>query len=336
MGGTTTDRDGGLAAGQRPSEPEPGLASDPAGPASLPGPRSQGGRPRVAASYTPLFHAQNDARYLRRGMIRDYQDKYNCRLAVMIDVMQPESVAFFCELLHDAAADQDLHVLLRSPGGDGQVAVRLARTAQAACRRLVVVVPDIAKSAATIYALGAHQIVMGPPSDLGPIDPQILVGGRGYVSAREIISAVDRALADISNRPPTYPLHAALLGTGMVDATTYEFAKSALGETAEIAKQAIGSNPDRTETEIEELSKQVETSLITGSHLHSAVVGAAEARQVGLPVTELGLSSEWWQDIWRIWTRYFTLGPHEFMTVYESEQASQILHHEPSGPSSQS
>jgi len=322
-----------LATGPQSRDPEPGFAGNSTGSGSVPAPRSSGDRQVIAPSYTPLFHAQNDARYLRRGLIRAYQDKYDCRLAVMIDVVRPESVAYFCELVHDSAADRDLHVFLRSAGGDGQVAVRLVRTAQSACRNLVVVVPDIAKSAATIFALGAHRIVMGPPSDLGPIDPQVLVGSRGYVSAKEIISAVDRALTDISNRPPTYPLYAALLGTGNVDATTYEFAKSALGDTAEIAKQAIGSNPDRTEAEAEELFKQVEASLITGSQLHSAVVGAAEARQVGLPVEELGLSSEWWRDIWGIWTRYFTLGPHDFMSIYESEQASQVIDHEPPGPS---
>ena len=59
------------------------------------------------------------------------------------------------------------------------------------------VVPDIAKSAATIFALGADQIVMGSPSDLGPIDPQVLVPDRGYVSAKGVIAAVDDALADV-------------------------------------------------------------------------------------------------------------------------------------------
>lgn len=333
MGGTATGRDGGLATGPQARESEPEHAGDSIGLPNVPAPRSSQERQLVVPNYTPLFHAQNDARYLRRSLIREYQSKYSCRLAVMIDVMQPESVPYFCELLHDAAIGEDLHVFLRSPGGDGQVAVRLVRAAQSACKNLVVVVPDIAKSAATIFALGAHRIVMGPPSDLGPIDPQVLVGSRGYVSAKEIISAVDRALTDISSRPPTYPLYAALLGTGNVDATTYEFAKSALGDTAEIAKQAIGSNPDRSQAEAEELFKQVEAALITSSQLHSAVVGPAEAQQVGLPVVELGLSSEWWQDVWRIWTRYFTLGPHDFMSIYESEHASQVMHHEP--PSSQ-
>jgi hypothetical protein len=69
---------------------------------------------------------------------------------------------------------------------------------------------------------------MGPISDLGPIDPQVFVPDHGYVSAKEIMSAVDRALMDVSERPDSYPLHSALLGMGNVDATLYEFASPRL------------------------------------------------------------------------------------------------------------
>jgi len=196
--------------------------------------------------------------------------------------------------------------------------------AQGACRRFVVVVPDIAKSAATIFALGAHEIIMGPTSDLGPIDPQVLVHGRGYVSAKEIMSAVDRALKDVSERPDSYPLHSALLGMGKVDATLYEFAKSALDRTAEIAKQAISSNADLAGPAVNKLVQKVTDRLITKTHMHSAVIGCAEARQVGLPVTELQIRSAWWQEIWAIWTRYFALGPVDEFRIYESDQASQV------------
>jgi hypothetical protein len=58
--------------------------------------------------------------------------------------------------------------------------------------------------------------------------------------------------------------------------------------------------------------------------MHSAVAGCIEARQVGLPVTELEIQSSHWQDIWAIWARYFALGPIGELRIYESEQASQI------------
>jgi hypothetical protein len=278
----------------------------------------------VGASFTPLFRAQNEDRYLRRGLIQDYQARHNCRLVVMIDLIHPDSVTFFAELLHGAGPDEELHLLLRSAGGDGEVAVRLARMAQACCSKFVVVAPDTAKSAATIFALGADEIIMGPQSDLGPIDPQVLIHDRGYVSAKEVIAAVDKALEDVSERPSTFALHSALLGMGNVDATLYQFALSALDQTSEIARQALSSNPRRTSQAVDALVSAVTEKLITDTRMHSAVVGAAEARGVGLPVNELRHESEWWQEIWAIWTRYFALGVDDKL-IYESAQASQIL-----------
>lgn len=278
----------------------------------------------VAFRYTPLWHAQHEPRYFRRTLIQQYQEKHGCHLAVMIDQIDPDSATLFAELLHGTDPNLDLHLILRSRGGDGEVAVRLARMAQAACRRFVVVVPDIAKSAATIFALGAHEIAMGPTSDLGPIDPQVFVPDHGYVSAKEIMSAVDRALKDVSERPDSYPLHSALLGMGNVDATLYEFAKSALDRTGEIAEQAITSNPDLDIAATNDLVQKVTDRLITKTHTHSAVIGCAEARLVGLPVTELEIRSDWWQEIWAIWTRYFALGSVDELRIYESELASQV------------
>jgi hypothetical protein len=43
---------------------------------------------------------------------------------------------------------------------------------------------------------------------------------------------------------------------GNVDATLYQFAKSALGQTREIARQVLGSNRRRTQEEVELLSRR--------------------------------------------------------------------------------
>ena len=50
-------------------------------------------------------------------------------LVVLIDVIVPDSVTYFEELLFDVDPSTDLHVLLGSPGGDGETAVRLTRSA---------------------------------------------------------------------------------------------------------------------------------------------------------------------------------------------------------------
>jgi len=99
------------------------------------------------------------------------------------------------DLVFEASSSEDLHLMLDSPGGDGETAVRLVRSAQARCRELTIIVPNQAKSVATLLAMGAHHILMGPTSDLGPVDPQFPFpnpSGRGLYSAKDLIAAVAR------------------------------------------------------------------------------------------------------------------------------------------------
>lgn len=129
----------------------------------------------------------------------------------MIDVIYYDSVTFLEELLYDCSPNEDLHLMINSPGGVGEVAVRLARSAQSRCRELTIIVPDQAKSAATLLAVGGHQIIMAPAGDLGPVDPQFF-HGRGWVAAKDIIAAVEDALQRVEQSPATYPVHVSLLG----------------------------------------------------------------------------------------------------------------------------
>jgi ClpP class serine protease len=52
-----------------------------------------------------------------------------------------------------------------------------------------VIVPKMAKSAATMVCLGADSIGMSRTSELGPIDPQIKVGDGMYYAAHEIVES---------------------------------------------------------------------------------------------------------------------------------------------------
>lgn len=254
--------------------------------------------------------------------MRAYETEHHCRLIVMIDQIDPMGVTYFAELLHGADPDMDLHLMLWSPGGDGETAVRLARMAQAASRKFVVLVPDMAKSAATILALGAHEVVMGPTSDLGPIDPQILLANRGYVGAKDLIAAIQSALDDVAARPDTFPLHAAMLAG--IDETQVQFARSAMNRTSDLARQALSSQPDRTPQEIDTLLEGISAALIMTPNNHGAVVGADEAQSMGLPVRRLVHDDAMWNQIWDLWTRYFSIAPVFQLRAYESVAASQI------------
>lgn len=270
---------------------------------------------------SPLYHAEQAARYDRQGLISAYQETFKCRLVVMIDAIFGDSITYFEELVYDASPKQDLHLLLDTPGGDGETAVRIARSAQARCKELTVLIPDRAKSAGTLLVMGAHHILMGPTSDLGPVDPQFpLPGGAGLASAKDIIAAVDDAAAKVQSAPETYPLYASLLSD--ISALMVQQARSALARTEDLVEEALGSNPDRTPEQITALKEAVREPLIERPMSHAAIFGAVDAQAAGLPAETADPASEQWQMVWRLWTKYVALGPPR---IYEGERASRLI-----------
>ncbi|MEW6363236.1 MAG: hypothetical protein AB1714_01210 [Acidobacteriota bacterium] len=68
-----------------------------------------------------------------------------------------------------------IDVLINSMGGDALTAWKLMATLRERFVKIGVLVPFAAFSAATVFSLGADEIVMHPYASLGPIDPQIAV-----------------------------------------------------------------------------------------------------------------------------------------------------------------
>lgn len=56
------------------------------------------------SAYTPLFLAQHEDRYLRRDLIKDYQQRHGCNLVVLIDQITQDSITLFAELLYGSTA----------------------------------------------------------------------------------------------------------------------------------------------------------------------------------------------------------------------------------------
>lgn len=268
---------------------------------------------------SPLFHAQHAERYERQKLIRKYEECFNCRLIVLVDVIFPESITFFEELIADANPNEELHLLLDTPGGDGESAVRLARSAQARCSALTVIVPNQAKSAGTLLAMGAHHILMGPTSDLGPVDPQFQSpSGTGLYSAKDLIAAVDHAEASVAANPESYTLHVSLLAE--VNAVMVQQARSALERSEDLVKEALRSQPDRSEDDVEAVAAAVKEKLIDLPKDHGAVFDAGDAARAKLPVIKADPRGDQWRLIWLLWAKYFSL----YSYVAEGRYASQI------------
>ena len=269
---------------------------------------------------SPLYEAHHAPRYERQELIRQYQNRYQCRLVAVSDILIPNSVTLFEEALYDADPAQDLHVILATPGGDGETAIRLVRQAQSRCKALTVIVPDQAKSAGTLLVLGADHIYMGPTSDLGPVDPQFLLADGSLGAARAIIAAVEDAETRIQANPQTYPLHAALLAD--ISALMVQQARDALARTTDQMTEALSCVRTRTREDVATLAAKLHGPLIGETQSHGATISAKDARSFDLPVTEAAHDDQQWRDIWRLWMKYRALGD---VQVYEGQNASVVI-----------
>ena len=104
-----------------------------------------------------------------------------------------QDIPTFEDLLRSLGEMEDGVLMINSPGGDADAAEKMLMM----CRKrfkhsFKVIVPDYAKSAATMIALGSDEILMGYLSELGPIDPQFRTAPIGPgLPARSLIDGLD-------------------------------------------------------------------------------------------------------------------------------------------------
>lgn len=83
-------------------------------------------------------------------------------------------------------------VIVHSGGGYAGPAYRLARFLQRYCGGYNVLIPSTAKSAATLFSLGADKIILGDDAELGPLDAQITdLERETNISALEVVQSVE-------------------------------------------------------------------------------------------------------------------------------------------------
>jgi hypothetical protein len=83
----------------------------------------------------------------------------------------------------------EIDMWIESPGGDAHATYKLFLELRNRCRTLRAIVPDYAKSAATLLMLGVDEIYMAASAELGPLDAQI----EHPEKERTILSALDVA-----------------------------------------------------------------------------------------------------------------------------------------------
>lgn len=99
-------------------------------------------------------------------------------------------------VIHGMDWSKGLTLVLHTPGGVINAAESMVAYLRTKFTDIEVIVPAFAMSAGTMLSLAADRVVMGRQSQLGPIDPQMGIGGRS-VSARAVVEQFDQGRKDI-------------------------------------------------------------------------------------------------------------------------------------------
>lgn len=215
-------------------------------------------------------------------------------------------------LLSIGDVDQ-LNLIINSPGGDGTVAEKIIELCRAYCKEFRVIVPNRAKSAATIIGLGADEIVMGYCSELGPIDAQVLVfvgSVPHYISAQSFIDSRNnlegRYQETAKNKQDT---QAILQQIAVLDSPFIDHCEKLMGFSRLVAEKYLAKymfsriKPKaKRDQRIDNVIKRL--SSVGQFMVHGRMIdGTAAKKELGLNVRLLGKRDKIWKDLWQYYIR---------------------------------
>jgi ATP-dependent protease ClpP protease subunit len=252
---------------------------------------------------------------LRQELITKIEQYFKGKVVVFFTSFQVESAGIDdkdAEMIENILSAERhkgrLLLILSSPGGDGLAAERIVNV----CRSYSggdfrVIVPHMAKSAATLICFGASRIHMGRTAELGPVDPQVKYAHAEYdrrmpISAEEYVRSYEQLMEKgISGRLKR--LEPIIQQLQRYDARYIEQLRSwqALSQSISIRLLKSGMMSRLSEKEIK---RRISAFLVQKkTRSHGRMITMSEASKCGLVIDELDLHSDPWGWIWELYIR---------------------------------
>lgn len=203
--------------------------------------------------------------------------------------------------------DGRIVMILSSAGGFGLAAERLVNVCRSYSNgNFEVIVPHMAKSAATLVCFGASRILMSPTAELGPVDPQVRYyddnGKEQWISAEEYVRSYDELL-DRATSGKAQRIEPLLQQLHRYDARYIEKLRSAQALSKSISVKLLQSGMMRGRTEAWIEKKITPFLLQKETSSHGRMITMTEAKEHGLKVAGIDIHSRLWSSIWELYTR---------------------------------
>jgi ClpP class serine protease len=283
--------------------------------------------PRRAPIYERVLEEREQGHATRQDAFRSISEHLgrpvvslftSFRYPVMID----DSDADMLEgVLRSLDLSSGLALCISSPGGDGLAAERIVNMCRAysGTDDYWAIVPGKAKSAGTMICFGASKIIMGPTSELGPIDPQVAEGDRVFSAFNIVESYGDlfkRAVAEKNNLQPY------LQQLQNYDEREIAELRSALALSQDIATRELASGMMKGSSQSAILKKIKMFLSPEQTKTHGRPIYRDEAAGCGLVIEAVDAASDLWHSVYDLYIRTSNLVQTNVSKCIESSEHS--------------
>ena len=247
----------------------------------------------------------------RKSLIEKIQKHYNSKVVTFFatfrsldaEISDDDAETLESILSHECDGSA-LTLIINSPGGQGMAAERIANVCRKySCNQFDVIVPHMAKSAATMVCFGARKILMSSTAELGPVDPQVTYiddhQKPHWISAAEYVRAYENLISNATSTEAAR-IEPYIQQLARYDSRRIEQLKSAqqLSEDISVSLLKTGMMSGKTDDEIKKSIDVFLTQQRTSSH--GRMINLSGAQACGLSMEEIPLQSEVWKWIWKL------------------------------------
>ena len=202
-----------------------------------------------------------------------------------------DAVRHFYQHLRDLGPINKLDLFLYSRGGASDVPWRLVSGIRNICNSWAVLIPYRANSAATMIALGADEVVMGPQAELGPIDPSLTTSHPGEdqtsrytnVSVEDVMAYVQFMQERVGLSDQSVLADGLGRLTDRIDAVALGNVHRTHSHIRDVALRILMS---RSESPAEAIANNIVSTLAERVYAHGHAITIQEATDIGLPTTQ--------------------------------------------------
>jgi ClpP class serine protease len=262
----------------------------------------------------PIYRSiiDSNSAAVRQDIIKRIQQEIKTKLIVYtaspqhpIPTIMHHDVPLFEDLLRSVGDSSQGCLMINSPGGDPNAAEKLLMMCrQRFTKEFDVIVPDYAKSAATMIALGSDKIMMGYLAELGPIDPQLQtspIPGGETIPARSFIDGLDMIRRKVKEDKDPVAMYLPMLQ--QIRPEVLAMCQRAIDDAKLFAEKWLKSCMLKEDTkQAEAVAEMLSTGAAYKSH--GKVIDFKEAKDVlKLNAEMIDEKSSLWSNIWELYCR---------------------------------